>query len=321
MKNKNLNFIASLVVTLTLGYVTTLSAQSVSLSSLLDEMTDRTSLTKVPNYVCKQASSYDRAAKNPDENWFANNDTAQFVREEKNGDRTEWVLMEAEGPGAITRWWITAPHYKNNIYIYIDNNSVPTFEGKIADIVGGSFFGDAPLSEVTAGGRNLYLPLPFAQSIKITCDNMNEQVNLYYQIDYRLYDADVEVDSLSQEVLELNKDKIDETCDLLLNPEKTVWGADNLKEIQGFSRKIESEQLEGLFDEHKIYGPGSITSLSVKLTAEDLVQAYRSTILSISFDGQETVWAPVGDFFGSGVGINAHKTWNTVVDDQGNMTW
>ena len=118
MKNKNLNFIASLVVTLTLGYVTTLSAQSVSLSSLLDEMTDRTSLTKVPNYVCKQASSYDRAAKNPDENWFANNDTAQFVREEKNGDRTEWVLMEAEGPGAITRWWITAPHYKNNIYIY-----------------------------------------------------------------------------------------------------------------------------------------------------------------------------------------------------------
>lgn len=320
MKKKNLKFIASLVVILSLGYVTSLSAQSTSLSSLLDEMTDRTSLTKVPNYVCKQASSYDRAAKNPDENWFANNDTAQFVREEKNENRTEWVLMEAEGPGAITRWWITAPHYKNNVYIYIDNNSVPTFEGKIADLVGGSFFGDAPLSEVTAGGRNLYLPLPFAQSIKITCDNMNEQGNLYYQIDYRLYDADVEVDSLSQEVLDLNKEKIADTCDLLLNPEKTVWGADNLKEVQGFSRKIESEQLEGLFDEHKIYGPGSITSLSVKLTAEDLAQAYRSTILSISFDGQETVWAPVGDFFGSGIGINPHKTWNTVVDDQGNMT-
>ena len=38
-------------------------AQTVSLESLLNEMTDRSAITLAPNYVCKQASSYDRAAK------------------------------------------------------------------------------------------------------------------------------------------------------------------------------------------------------------------------------------------------------------------
>ena len=80
------------------------SAQTVSTSSLLDEMLDRNAVTQVPNYVCRQASSYDRAAKSPDENWFANADASQFIRVEQNGDREESVLMEAQGPGAIVRW-------------------------------------------------------------------------------------------------------------------------------------------------------------------------------------------------------------------------
>ena len=100
-----------------LGAVRPVWSTTVSLSSLLDEMTDRTALVSKSNYVSFQASSYDRAAKSPEENWFANNDTSQFIREETNSGRKEWVLMEADGSGTITRWWITAPHYKNNFYI------------------------------------------------------------------------------------------------------------------------------------------------------------------------------------------------------------
>ncbi|MBQ7029781.1 MAG: hypothetical protein IJN32_06015, partial [Thermoguttaceae bacterium] len=96
------------------------NASAVSLATLLDEMVDRDALTRFPNYTCRQASSYDRAAKSPSENWFANADTAQFIRVEKNGDREEAVLMEAEGPGAVVRWWITAPRYKTTLRIYID---------------------------------------------------------------------------------------------------------------------------------------------------------------------------------------------------------
>ncbi|MBR4975719.1 MAG: hypothetical protein IKY61_01600, partial [Thermoguttaceae bacterium] len=43
------------------------NAPVVSLATLLDEMVDRDALTHFPNYTCKQASSYDRAAKSPEE--------------------------------------------------------------------------------------------------------------------------------------------------------------------------------------------------------------------------------------------------------------
>lgn len=42
-------------------------------------------------------------------------------------------------------------------------------------------------------------------------------------------------------------------------------------------------------------GPGAVRRLDVKLHAGDFDQALRSTVLRISFDGNETVWVPVGD--------------------------
>ena len=277
-------------------------AKVVSLATLLDETVDRDALTRFPNYVCKQASSYDRAAKSPEENWFANADTAQFIRVEKNGDREEAVLMEAEGPGAIVRWWITAPHYKTTVRVYIDGAAEPAVVGKIDEIVGGETLVGAPLSAERARGRNLYLPIPYAKSVKITCDNMKEQGNLYYQINYRTYPAGTAVESFSTQALEAQKDKIAATNDLLLNPGKTTFDAGVA--TRGFKRYIKSEEMEGLFGMHRVRGPGALTEIDVKLHAEDLTAATRSVVLAISFDGEETVWVPVGEFFGTGVGLN-----------------
>lgn len=323
MIKKNIDLFQSLSALVVLGlssvFATSASAQDVSMASLLSEMTNRAAVTKVPNYVCKQASSYDRAATSPEENWFANADTSQFIREEKNGERTEWVMMEADGPGAIVRWWITAPHYKNSFYIYVDGATEPTFSGKIDELVGGNALADAPLSEESSRGRNLYLPIPYAKSIKVTCDNMEEQGNLYYQIDYRSYNADVQVESATPEVVAAQKENIASTNELLLAPEKTIPGLDGLAEVQGFTRHIESEMMDGLFEAHRIFGPGAITGLEVKLTADDMAQATRNVVLSISFDGEETVWVPVGEFFGTGVGINPYKSWYTEVTEDGTM--
>ncbi|HBO45056.1 MAG TPA: DUF2961 domain-containing protein, partial [Planctomycetaceae bacterium] len=100
-----------MTVALCVGVMQTVAtAADVSLSSLLDEMTDRAALARFPDpaYTVKQFSSYDPASTAPDKpGWFANNDTSFFVREETNDGRTEWVMMDAEGPGAIVRWWIT----------------------------------------------------------------------------------------------------------------------------------------------------------------------------------------------------------------------
>ena len=290
-------------------------AQTVSLESLLNEMTDRSAITLAPNYVCKQASSYDRAAKSPDENWFANNDTSQFIRVEQNGDREESVLFEAEGPGAVVRWWVTAPHYKSNLYVYIDGEAEPAISGNILELLGGDALAGAPLSAERARGQNLYLPIPYGKSIKITCDNMKEQGNLYYQINYRTYPKDVEVESFTRDVFEAQKDKIAATNAALLEPGKSVEGG----ERQGYKRRLSGDMLEGLEGAFRIGGPGAITEIDVKLTADDIAAATRNVVLSIAFDGEETVWVPVGEFFGSGVGVNPYKSWYTEVTDDGVM--
>ncbi|MBN1421378.1 MAG: DUF2961 domain-containing protein, partial [Planctomycetes bacterium] len=72
--------------------------------------------------------------------------------------------------------------------------------------------------------------------------------------------------------------------------------------------------------EAKLEGPAAIRMLRVRLDAEDLPQALRSTVLSIAFDGEETVWCPAGDFFGSGVGLNPYRDWFRDVDRSGLLT-
>jgi len=52
---------------------------------------------------------------------------------------------------------------------------------------------------------------------------------------------------------------------------------------------------------------------------EQLAQVLRSAVLSIKFDGKETIWVPLGDFFGSGVGLNSYKSWYVWIEEDGTM--
>ena len=144
---------------------------------------------------------------------------------------------------------------------------------------------------------------------------MKEQGNLYYQINYRTYPKDVEVESFTRDVFEAQKDKIAATNAALLEPGKSVERG----ERQGYKRRLSADMLEGLEGAFRIGGPGAITEIDVKLTADDIAAATRNVVLSISFDGEETVWVPVGEFFGSGVGVNPYKSWYTEVTDDGVM--
>jgi len=58
----------------------------------------------------------------------------------------------------------------------------------------------------------------------------------------------------------------------------------------------------------------------VKLKADNLPQALRSTVLEMIFDDTRTVWCPVGDFFGIGYKGKPYKTWYTEVSEDGTMS-
>src|ERR1044072_9980824 len=85
-------------------------SQTITLPSLLNEMTDFNTIVKFPSpaYTLKQASSYDRRSVSPDKpGWFANTDQAQFIRTEIKESHKEYVMFDADGPGAIVRFWLT----------------------------------------------------------------------------------------------------------------------------------------------------------------------------------------------------------------------
>ncbi len=175
-----------------------------------------------------------------------------------------------------------------------------------------------PKTDYQQRGHNLYLPIPYSKHCKITyeCDavkfeNNSWRPSIYYNINYRTYEKNIKVESFNNEILQKNKTLIEETAKILtsetnfthvsLNQSKSINPADSLK------INIDKKGL-------------AIAEIGLKLTAENLNQALRSTVLSISFDGKETVWIPAGEFFGTGYQINPSKTWNSRVDENGRMT-
>ena len=81
----------------------------VTFESLLNEMTNRDALARLPQpaYSCRQASSYERLSKTPEDHdtWMANHDWSHFLRSEEVDGRTEWVMLDQKGPGCIVRIW------------------------------------------------------------------------------------------------------------------------------------------------------------------------------------------------------------------------
>lgn len=129
------------------------------------------------------ASSYDRRG--------GNHDWSNTIRREGSAA----VLMEAEGPGCITRIW-TADPQMGTVRLFIDGNEKPAIEmpfAKLFDLLPLSFGigGESPenyersRAEQAAMGHTSYCPIPFARSCKITIDPEDDY--LYYQVNYHLF--------------------------------------------------------------------------------------------------------------------------------------
>ena len=311
------------------------SASPVSLESLLTEMVDRDRLARMPNpaYTCRQASSYDRRSTDPDDpsTWFANMDRSYFVRTEQNDGRTEYVMMDEAGPGAVVRIWGTwhgpggGPFSNGTLRVYLDEDPTPAIEGPITDLISGGLLCGPPLSQsvspltdASRRGHNLYLPIPYASHCKITYETpapidpgAHAGEALYYQINFRTYDPDTPVQSFHMNQLQTHADLLSQTQEHLLNPTPSMDAGLNTS-TGGTLEPGESLELV-------LQGGGAVQVLSVKLDADDLPQSLRSTVLEMTFDGNRTVWCPVGEFFGTGPRLNAHQTWVTKVSDDGWM--
>ncbi len=327
--------LAVLSLFLVLSLLSCQSQPRVSFESLLLELADRDQLAQYPQpfYITRQFSSYDRASKSPEEGWFANWDRSMFIREEENRGRREYVMMDTEGPGAVVRFWMTFSGENSGegtLRIYFNRSEEPSIEGTAFNILSRGQLTERPLScpvspetEFERRGHNLYMPLPYAEHIKITYETDNivdwgaksggEAV--YYNINYRAYEDGTIVETFTQELLEENAPILDEINQRLLERDYDSY-INSLKADELFLKgAIES----GGEKVQEISGSKAIREFQLQLEAEDINQALRSTILEIEFDGNRTVWCPVGDFFGTGYQMRYVNTWYTRVDEDGMM--
>lgn len=286
-------------------------AQTVTLRSLLAEMTDRDALTQFPEpfYDSLQASSYNRASTNrtqPNQDtsgWFADSDGLGFIRTEQVDGKTEWVIMEHEGPGCLTKLWTPFFYYGfgdrkgPNIRVYLDGQPSPVLDESLIELVTGKGSIKPPFSAQTARAGNSYLPIPFARSCKVTMAGKP----FYYIVNYRGYPKGTQVETFTRAGYEAAAADLERTGETLTAAPETSRGA-----LQQ-TAKLEPG---GTMELPLPAGPAAIRQLTLRLPeAVARPEVLRSTIITLRFDGQETVWCPGGDFFCSADSVHPIATW------------
>ncbi len=289
---------------------------AVTFESLLAEMADPAAVARLPKpeYRSLQASSYNRESVHRDKpGWFADSDGLGFIRETDVAGRHEWVVMEHAGPGCLTRIWTPyfyydlANHTGPNVRIYLDGSETPVLDESLIELVTARGSIKNPFATYTARAGDLYLPIPFGRSCRVTLS----QKPFYHILNYRAYAQGTEVQTFTRDSISRATSQMDRTGRILTAKPSATPG--NLAEYStrnlpaGHSLRLNLQR-----------GPRSVTQFTV--TVPDIIKrpsALRSTVLVFSFDGENTVWCPLGDFFGSADSLHPFHTFQRTVTAAG----
>jgi hypothetical protein len=303
--------------------------EAVTFDSLLGEMAGRDALASFPepSYRSLQASSYNRlstARDQPDQGtggWFADSDGIGFIRTEEINGETEWVVMEHEGPGALTRFWTPYFYYNfsnrtgPNIRIYLEGSDTPVIDQNFIELLSNLDWSTveygakpppqntisipAPFAGFTARAGVLHLPIPFASSCKVTMTAKP----FYNIINYRAYPPGTPVTPFT-------------TADLSSPSLGTARAA--LAPAADFAGGTPHQSATPVPAGGEVtlslpVGAAAVRHLEIELDEAAVAadpRILRSLVLAATFDGRETVWCPVGDFFSSSTRLNRLDTWS-----------
>jgi hypothetical protein len=288
-------------------------SERVTLTGLLHEMTDADALARLPrpSYDSLQASSYNRESTHrAAPGWFADSDGVGFMRVGEREGRKEWVLMEDDGPGCLTRLWTPFFYYDfgertgPNVRIWLDGASTPVIDEPLIRLVRGEGTIAPPCAAPTARAGDLYLPIPYAKSCRITMD----RPPFYFIVNYRSYAPGVEVESFSPAALAAAAPALARARRELAASAPAV--ALTRARIAPGARHVLAASL----------GQGAFRAFTLRLPAAVArPEILRSSVLVAAFDGEETVWCPVGDFFSSADALHPLHTLRRTVDTEGRL--
>ncbi|MGA2863619.1 MAG: DUF2961 domain-containing protein [Verrucomicrobiota bacterium] len=295
-----------LLATLALGGSVFAAELDFSYVDLVKRLTDLEHLATLPSpgEQCAQWSSYDRHSRYDEASgkyvdWDANGDGDGIIR--KEGDKL--VLAEMQGPGCLWRIWSAQPK-EGHVRVYLDGASQPAvdlpfigyFDRKHAP------FTRPALVHTVGSGWNNYTPIPYQQSCKIVAD---PAWGLYYHFTYSTFPKGARLPTFKPPLGPDEEAALDAANRLLTacGPQEATGGAALTGRLSGAERTS-----QGHLD-----GPAAITSIRVKTqlpAAPADLEALRSVALEIRWDGEPepSVWAPLGDFFGTAPGANPYRS-------------
>ena len=275
---------------------------------LVHRLTDLEHLATLPPAGEKTAqfSSYDRASRYDERtgkyiHWDANGDNNGVIRREDG----KFVFAEMAGPGCIWRIWSAAPK-AGHVRIYLDGDTNPAVDLPFAEYFSGKQapFTRPAIVHTVSQGCNNYTPIPFQKSCKIVAD---ENWGAYYHFGYTTFPPGTQVPTFKRELSPEENAALDEADKALghCGPREFPDGhastsGEGLLSCRGSSGTEPS-------------GSGAINCIRVKfdppLTPADR-ELLREITIQIQWDGERapSVWAPLGDFFGTAPGANVYRS-------------
>jgi hypothetical protein len=256
-----------------------------------------------------QATSYNRESTHRDKpGWFADSDGTGFIRQ----DRGEFVLMEHTGPGCITKMWTPFFYYGfddlvgTKVRIYLDGALTPVMDESLINLVCGKGSVPTPWAAYSARAGNLYLPIPFGKSVRVTTTSKP----FYYSINYRAYPPGTTVETFNLNMLQKHMKTITAVGKAITAPLEASSMQPKLWSIgKGASAEIKL-----------LPGKRALDNLTISFPeAAKKPDQLRTTILVANFDGEETIWCPLGDFFCSADSVHPFQTLTRSVSASGQM--
>jgi D-arabinan exo alpha-(1,3)/(1,5)-arabinofuranosidase (non-reducing end) len=308
----------------------------ISVLTLLHEMADLDHLARLPTprFAAGQAASTDRRSKRPSDagGWFANDDfvtdtEANLVRMETAPDGGKrYVLLDVAGPGAVVRIWSANP--TGTLRIHVDGDARPALEAPMAALLSGEVPPFAPpFGQITARGYSLYFPIPYRTRCVVTVDsivspdpfNGRPTAKLYYQVGYRSYRPEAAADVRPYATNELARagGAIARTAALLRDGLPPPSPRPDRHTIALPTGTLDRQHPVSLTVRAPA-GGGRLTELRLA-TSERAPDKLRSTTLTLAFDGEETVSAPLVAFFGTSPEIAPYRSLPMVIEPDGTM--
>jgi hypothetical protein len=285
--------------------------QNLTYLDLVNRLTDLEHLATLPapGEQCAQWSSYDRASRYDAASgkyiaWDANADGDGIIR--KEGDKL--VLAEMEGPGCIWRIWSAAPK-DGHVRIYLDGATEPAVDLPFIGYFNGrnAPFTRSALVHTVGTGWNNYTPIPYQKSCKVVAD---PGWGLYYHFTYGTFPKGTRVPTFKRELAAAELAALDQANAALSH---CGFGAGHKPPDEKLLSKVVRATAGKTVAVARLKGPRAITGLRVKLDVPPSPAAFdalRELALQIKWDGETapSVWAPLGDFFGTAPGVNHYHS-------------